>query len=134
MHAHPARILPLVRNRRAQGTSYLLSHLFALVFAIVVVVEPADCSDSAPSFFKQERLGIRPDKSESDCMCAPAQGDYAVIGSEDVLFSFVAQIGMEHWLYDGFQVGEPYTFTFNTYNPILGVQVDDQSVLSQAGT
>ena len=41
---------------------------------------------------------------------------------------------MEHWLYDGFQVGEPYTFTFNTYNPILGVQVDDHSVLSQAGT
>ena len=31
---------------------------------------------------------------------------------------------MEHWLYDGFQFGEPYTFTYNTYNPILGVDVN----------
>ena len=39
---------------------------------------------------------------------------------------------MEHWLYDGFLVGEPYTYTFTTYDPIMGVSIDDQSILSQA--
>ena len=80
-----------------------------------------------------------PDQFESNCAHSHKviiNNYYALISSLkcNVLLLFVAQIGMEHWLYDGFQVGEPYTFTFNTYNPILGVQVDDQSVLSQAGT
>ena len=44
------------------------------------------------------------------------------------------QIGMEHWLYDGFQVGEPYTFTYRTYDQIMGVSVDDFSLTSQANT
>ena len=65
-------------------------------------------------------------------LCALTQVNNTVVLSEDVLPSFVAQIGMEHWLHDGFKVSEPYTFTFNTYNPILGVQVDEHGVLSKA--
>ena len=49
----------------------------------------------------------------------------------DMTISF-PQIGMEHWLYDGFKVGEPYTFTYTTYNPIMGVSVDEFSKRSQA--
>ena len=38
-----------------------------------------------------------------------------------MLFATCFQIAMEHWLYNGFPVGEPYTFNYTTYDPVMGV-------------